>query len=127
MLWSLVSADCRFRLLTDHDVRRVAETLAVASILSFAAPVDKGASLYRCWGYPWLPIFTSCHTRARQHVPNATNRTLVAVSFISVGRSSYFVVRSRGPGAIKNLCLSRSVRRRGTRRKRHMDHAAMSS
>src|SRR5262249_52506653 len=79
------------------------ETLAVASIFVCRRqfPVDKVQLPYRCWGYPWLPIFYVAVMAAvlvNMFVTDLT-QSLAAVALIAVGAIVYFTVFGNAPTA----------------------------
>jgi amino acid transporter len=97
-----------FDVLTDYAMFGAVsfETMAVASIFVCRRqyPVDKVQLPYRCWGYPFLPIFYVLVMAAVLCNMFVTDllQSLVAVGFIVVGAIVYFIVfGSRGPARVE--------------------------
>jgi basic amino acid/polyamine antiporter, APA family len=85
-----------FDVLTDYAMFGAVsfETLAVASIFMCRRqyPVAKVQLPYRCWGYPWIPIFyitVMAGVLVNMFYKQRTE-SLIAVGFIGVGAVVYF-------------------------------------
>ena len=87
-----------FDVLTDYVVFGAVafETLAVATIFVCRRqyPVDKVELPYRCWGYPWIPIFYVAVMAAVlvNMFYHQTVESLIAVGFMGVGAVVYGLV-----------------------------------
>ncbi|MBI3822730.1 MAG: amino acid permease [Planctomycetes bacterium] len=94
-----------FDILTDYTMFGAVafETLAVASIFMCRRqyPVGQVQLPYRCWGYPWIPIFYIAVMAAVLVNMFVTQRTeaLIAVGFMGVGAIVYAVVFGTRPAA----------------------------
>jgi basic amino acid/polyamine antiporter, APA family len=98
LLYLNVMQKALFDVLTDYAMFGAVsfETMAVASIFVCRRqfPVDKVALPYRCWGYPWIPIFYVSVMAAVlvNMFVNQLMESLIAVGFIGVGAIIYAVV-----------------------------------
>lgn len=106
LVWVEVLGKSIFDSLTDYAMFGAVafETLAVASIFMCRRqyPLDKVQLPYRCWGYPYLPIFYILVMAAVLINMFRSQRTesLIAVGFITVGAVIYVLVfglRSAAP------------------------------
>ena len=105
LLYREVMKKALFDVLTDYAMFGAVsfETMAVASIFVCRRqyPLDKVQLPYRCWGYPWIPVFyiaVMAGVLVNMFV-NQLVESLVAVGFIGVGALVYFVVFGMRPGS----------------------------
>ena len=102
LMSSGVLEDALFDILTKYAMFGAIafETLAVATIFVCRRryPVNEVALPYRCWGYPWLPIFyvsVMALVLANMFVTDL-RQSLIAVGFIAAGAIIYVVVLRSG-------------------------------
>ncbi len=98
LMYNEVLKKALFDILTDYAMFGAVafETLAVATIFVCRRqyPVDKIALPYRCWGFPWLPIFyvsAMALVLVNMFVTDLL-QSLIAVGFMIVGAIVYFLV-----------------------------------
>ena len=101
LMFTEVLKKALFDILTDYAMFGAVafETLAVATIFvcRHRYPVDKVDLPYRCWGYPWLPIFyvTAMAIVLINMFVTDLLQSLIAVGFIGVGAVVYILVFGR--------------------------------
>jgi amino acid transporter len=103
LLYVEVMKKALFDVLTDYAMFGAVsfETMAVASIFICRRqyPLDKVQLPYRCWGYPWIPVFyiaVMAGVLVNMFV-NQLVESVVAVGFIGVGALVYLVVFGMRP------------------------------